>query len=109
MTCKGLVLARTHFFGLRFLGTTPNEGMGITVSVLLHSRGLGRRSVQSMDSESRRLAICIAGGRARDGNPWLSSPISNDGSMTGSLQLRDYPGEIIACRAYRPISKTEFD
>jgi hypothetical protein len=27
--------------------------------------------------------------------PGFPPPISNDGSMTGSLQLRDYPGEIV--------------
>jgi hypothetical protein len=50
---------------LRLLGTTPNEEVGTTVSVLLRSRGLGRSSVQSRDSENRRLAICIAGGESQ--------------------------------------------
>jgi hypothetical protein len=57
--------SESEFFGLRLLGTTPNEEMGTTVSVLLRSRGLGRSSVQSRDSESRRLAICIAGGESQ--------------------------------------------
>ena len=59
------VLRGRKFFGLRLLGTTPNEEVGTTVSVLLRSRGLGRSSVQSRDSESRRLAICIAGGESQ--------------------------------------------
>jgi hypothetical protein len=58
--------SESEFFGLRLLGTTPNEEMGTIVSVLLRSRGLGRSSVQSRYSESRRLAICIAGGRAKE-------------------------------------------
>jgi hypothetical protein len=57
--------AASEFFGLRLLGTTPNEEVGTTVSVLLRSRGLGRSSVQSRDSDSRRLAICIAGGESQ--------------------------------------------
>jgi hypothetical protein len=46
-------------------GPDPNEEVGTTVSVLLRSRGLGRSSVQSSDSESRRFAICIAGGESQ--------------------------------------------
>jgi len=30
-----------------------------------------------------RLAICIAGGKAKVGNPWLSPPVSKNGSMRG--------------------------
>jgi hypothetical protein len=55
----------SKLFGLRLLGTTANEEVRTTVSVLLRSRGLGRSSVQSRDSESRRLAICIAGGESQ--------------------------------------------
>jgi hypothetical protein len=55
----------SKLFGLRLLGTTPNEEVRTTVSVLLRSRGLGRSSVQPRDSESRRLAICIAGGESQ--------------------------------------------
>jgi hypothetical protein len=39
-------IAAPEFFGLRLLGTTPNEEVGTTVSALLRSRGLGRSSVQ---------------------------------------------------------------
>src|SRR5262249_61034176 len=66
--------ASSEFFCLRLLGTTPNEAMGTTVSVLLRSKGIGEEKCAVNRYREVRLAICIAGGRASDGNPWLSSP-----------------------------------
>src|SRR5262249_45934351 len=91
---KGRWRSPALIFGLAVTRHHPNEAMGATVSVLLRSRGLGRSSVQSRDSETRRLAICIAGGRASSNN-LAFLPRQHDGSMTGSLQLRDYPGDIV--------------
>jgi hypothetical protein len=71
---SGVACASSEFFCLRLLGTTPNEVMGTTVSVLLRSKGIGEEKCAVNRYREVRLAICSAGGRASDGNPWLSSP-----------------------------------
>src|SRR5262245_11988218 len=54
-----------NFSACGYSAPPRTKEVGTTVSVLLRSRGLGRSSVQSRDSESRRLAICIAGGEGQ--------------------------------------------
>src|SRR5262245_12377899 len=72
----------------------PERGNGDYCFCTPSLTGLGRSSVQSRDSETRRLAICIAGGRASSNN-LAFLPRQHNGSVTGSLTLAEYPGEIV--------------
>src|SRR5262245_14823956 len=92
-----MTLARreSEFFGLRLLCTTPNEEMQL---LFLCSFAQGDWGGVACNQELAKLVGSLSALRA--GGPGMATPgfpppVSNDGSMTGSLQLRDCPGEIV--------------
>jgi hypothetical protein len=91
--------SESEFFGLRLLGTTRK---GRWELLFLYSFAHGDWGGVACNQEIARVVgslSALRAGRPGMATPGFPPPISNDGSMTGSLQLRDYPARLSACCA----------